>query len=306
MTRKLSTGIWFIFFGVIALLHNFDVINFNFWAILPYWPLLLIALGANLIFQHKKNGALILGIINIVLCLYLTYIGITSTKHLNITENITQSITTTTSTDTTGALHSINTPYNTTIESVNLTLNLGALAVTIDSTSSPELLHADVNNNNIGLKITRSEDEKEPNIEVNSVIKHESAKSSRATFVLNTNPIWDLTLNMGAVSFRANLQNHKFSKLEINAGATSSKLTLGMPSIEESNIEINTAASSFKIDIPKDAACRVEMTTLLSSSKLDGFIKKDGYYETPNYNSAEKKYNINLDGAANSLKISRY
>lgn len=307
MKGKISTGIWFIFFGVIALLHNFDIINFNFWAILPYWPLLIIALGANLIFQNKSNGTFILSFINIALCLFLTYIGITSNNRFNITENFKENITVGTSNDTTDAYSSISTPYDPTIESTKLDLNLGALAITIDSNSTQDLLlHADVNNNNIGLKLTRNDDEGEPKIEVSSVIKRENAKNSRATLALNTNPLWDLTVNMGAVSFKGNLSNHKFSNIEINAGAASIDLQLGMPAVEESRIEINTAASAFKINIPKEAACRVDKTTILSSTKLDGFVKKDDYYETPNYENADKKYIISLDGVTNSLKINRY
>lgn len=302
MKGKISTGIWFIFFGIIALLYNFNVIHFNFWAILPYWPLLVVTLGANLIFQNRKNGTLIMSILNIGICLYLGYVGMTSNEHFSFLNNINIQ----NSQDTTGTSQTVSVPFDESIREAKLSINAGALAIVMDTTNTSDLIIANTTNNNIGLKLLQSDDTSKPKLELNSIIKRENSKNNSVTFALNRNPVWDLDLNIGAASFTANFSHHKFSKMEINSGAASMNIKLGAPSQEISSIEINTAASSCKIQIPKDAACRVETTTLLSSRNLDGFEKNGDYYQTSNFDTATKKYDITVDGAANSLKISRY
>jgi len=157
----------------------------------------------------------------------------------------------------------------------------------------------------VGLKLVESGDSNSPNLEVNMVIKKEG-KNNIATLALNENPIWDIYINMGAATFTGDLSRHKFSNMEINAGAASMTLKLGMPSVENSTIEVNTGASSFVINIPKEAACQVEVSSFLSSKKIEGFDKNGSSYQTPNFENAEKKYTIHIEGAANSLKINRY
>lgn len=300
MKGKISTGIWFIFFGIIALLHNFNVINFNFWAILPYWPLLIITLGANLIFQNKKNGTLILSILNFGICFYLGFVGMTSTNSYNILNNINNSK------DITGTAQTVNSPFTADIQEAKLTINAGALSLKMDTIATIELLEAKTDQRSIGLKLSRSGESNKPTLELNTIIKNENKKNNNVIFALNKEPIWQLELNIGAAAFAANLSEHKFSSMEINAGAASVYLKLGEPTHEVSNIEINTAASTCKIDIPDKVACRVEASTFLSSRKLDGFEKNGDYYQTVNYETAAKKYHISIDGAANSLKINRY
>lgn len=302
MKGKISTGIWFIFFGIIALLHNFDVINFNFWAILPYWPLLVIALGANLIFQQRPNGALILSIINIVLCIFLGYKGLTSTERFNFGDKINYN----TNNDTTGTHSSVNTTFKNGTETATLEFNVGASATILDTLPSSQLLEASSPNGNIGLKLVTRGDSLAPELELNSVVKQNNNNNNKIRLGLNSAPIWDLSINMGAASFTGDFRNHKVDKMEINAGAASINMTFGMPQSQTSVIEINSAASSCKISIPKDAACRLEMESILTSKKFEGFHKKENAQQTENYDTAEKKYLINITGAANSLNISRY
>jgi len=208
--------------------------------------------------------------------------------------------------DTTGASPTIHSPFLDNIKTAKLELNMGAVAVNIDTIPSNELLRAETANKNLVLKLTQSGESDNPNLAVSSIINNNNEKNNRITLALNENPIWNMDINIGAVSFNANLSNHKFSNLEINAGASSMNITLGTPAVEISKIEINTAASSCRISIPNDVACQIETTTILSSKKLPGFIKVGDYYQTSNYETETNKYNITLDGAANSLKISRY
>lgn len=302
MQGKIAIGIWFVFWGLIVLLYNLNIINFNFWAILPYWPLLIISIGASLIFQNRRNNILIISSINIILCLVIVYIGLTSTNKFDITDTVSIS---NSNESTLGSESQIATPYSNNIKSAQLILNGGGLALRIDSNESNELLEATSDHRGVGFKLARKGDDDHPVLEINNILRNEN-KNSKATVLLNSSPIWDIQINMGAAKLNADLRNHKISNLEVNAGAASMNITLGMPTVADSKINMNTAASSFVINIPRDAACRLEMSTVLSSRKLDGFEKIDDYYQTTNYNTATNKYNISIDGAANSLKINKY
>lgn len=302
MRGKISTGIWFIFFGIIALLHNFNIINFNFWALLPYWPLLIIAIGANLIFQHRPNGMLILSTINIILCIFLGYKGMTSTERFNFGNKVNY----TNPNDTIGAGPIVHTAFIPGTETSTLEFNVGAAAVELDSVPSVELIKASAPNGNVGLKLLTKGDSVSPNLELNTVIKKDNNLQNKIHLALNENPIWNLTINMGAASLTSDFSKHKLANMEINAGAASLNMRFGMPQIQKSTIEINTAASSCTIYVPKEAACRLEMESILTSKKFEGFHKKDDAQQTENYDSAEKKYLIKITGAANSLKINRY
>lgn len=301
MKGKISTGIWFIFFGVIALLHNFDIINFNFWALIPYWPLLIIAIGANLIFQNRPFGILILTVINICLCIFLGYIGLTSTARFS-SSIINYHV----SSDTLGTAPFVETPFITGTAQASLEFNVGASTITLDSVPSKQLFRASTPNGNIGLKLENSGDSLFPHLELTSVVKHNNNQQNKIQLAFHQSPLWNLTINMGAASFVADFSKYKIENLEINAGAASLNMTFGMPQAQESILEINTAASSCTINIPKDAACKLEMESILTSKKFDGFHKKEDAQQTANYDTAEKKYIIKITGAANSLKINRY
>ena len=298
MKSKISTGVWLIFFGVIALLDNFDILDFNFYSIIKYWPLLIVSIGINLIFQYKNYGTAIIIAVNLVLCVFLAYVGYTSHDKFNWMGKIIQH---TQITDTINTSETVHVPFTEEYDDPHLEFNIGASTVKIDG-NTKQMLEAKSQNNKLTFDLETSDND----IQLNAIIKDKNAKDHVVFLALNKQPTWDLTFNIGAARFEADFTSHKFAKLEINSGAAAVVFKLGQPANEETEIEINTAASSCKIALPKDVACAIEMTTIFSSNKLEGFTKKDGIWQTSNYDTAAKKYIINLNGAANSLKIDRY
>ncbi|HLS36728.1 MAG TPA: DUF5668 domain-containing protein [Sphingobacterium bovisgrunnientis] len=298
MKSKISTGIWLVFFGIIALLDNFNIIDFNFYAIIKYWPLLIVSLGINLIFQYKNYGTAVIIALNMALCLFLAYVGYTSTDKFNWSNKV---VLNNMANDTTGSEQSVEVPYSDEIKEPKFTLNIGAALVDIDSNTN-QLIEANSQSKSLGFNLNRIED----NFELNAAISDKSAKSHKINLALNSTPLWKMTFNIGAAKFNADFSAHKFSRMEINSGAANVTLKLGQPALDDVKIEINTAASTARLSLPKDVACAIDMTTILSNNKLEGFTKKDGVWQTDNYETAAKKYNVELNGAANSLKIDRY
>src|SRR5690606_24495956 len=80
MENKITSGIWFVFIGVVLLLHNLDIIHFNFWATIKYWPLLIIIMGVNLIAQNKLYGNYIKIGCNVLFLGWIFYVGMTASE----------------------------------------------------------------------------------------------------------------------------------------------------------------------------------------------------------------------------------
>ncbi|MCA5006220.1 LiaF transmembrane domain-containing protein [Sphingobacterium bovistauri] len=298
MKSKISTGIWLVFLGIIALLDNFSIIDFNFYAIIKYWPLLIVSLGINLIFQHKNYGTGVIIAVNIALCIFLTYVGYTSNDKFNWTGKLAYK---NNIKDTSETEQNLSIPFTEKINNPKLTFNIGASKIKVDNNTT-QLLEAQSESKNLGLTLDQSGN----NIEISAVSSDKNAKNHFVNLSLSDTQNWILAFNIGAAQLTADLSSHKIEKLEINSGAANVNIKLGQPTIEKVKVEINTAASNTKISIPKDAACAVDMTTILSNNNLQGFIKRDDMWVTDNYDTASKKYIIELNGAANSLKIDRY
>ncbi|NGM63292.1 hypothetical protein G5B30_15390 [Sphingobacterium sp. SGG-5] len=300
MNKKVGTGIWFIFFGIIILLDNFDVIDFNFYALLDYWPLIIIAVGIHILLQNRRNGPMWSALVSLCMCIFLLYIGLTSTKRFNL-----PIFTSNNSAQDSTLKDTVTLAFPPNVNAATLTFDLGAAALVLDSLPSKDLIQASSPNGNGGLKVENNLKGDRSYIEITGVTQKASTHQNSIHLALNTAPIWSLKFNMGAASFTGHLAPYKFTDLEINAGVTSLTLHLGMPRLSLSTIEINTAASSCTINLPKTAACQIEHDSMLSSQTLEGFVKEDNTYKTENYDQATNKYLLKIKGAANSIAIHR-
>jgi hypothetical protein len=122
---------------------------------------------------------------------------------------------------------------------------------------------------------------------------------------LNENPVWNIRLNLGAMSSKLYFDKFKVKSFDMNAGASKSYIKFG--SLYDSvYVSIDAGASSLKIAIPENAGCRVAGETALFSKSLNGFEKRNGIYETPNFESADVKFFVEIDGGVSKLKIVRY
>lgn len=51
--KRITTGIIFLFIGIILLLSKMDIIDFNWFEVFRYWPLLIILVGVNILVPKK-------------------------------------------------------------------------------------------------------------------------------------------------------------------------------------------------------------------------------------------------------------
>lgn len=297
MNNKIATGVWLVFIGIVVLLHNLDIIHFNFYAIIKYWPLAIVSVGISLLLQNRPHGILISTACNILICAFLVIVGTISndTSHLSGSTHYAQ-----------GGQQSVHVDKDENIEKAELNINGGAASFKLAaSTDSSKLFHAWTDSPNVKLTLKSSGNTKKK-ITLDTDIKRNNNKNN-IDFYLHPSPIWDLELNLGAASFNADFSPYDLKSLDLNSGASAMNMTFGQPKNGTTNIEINTAASSIAIKVPKGTAYFVESANILSSTKFEGAKKIKGReYATDNYDQETNRYKIELTGAANSFSISTY
>lgn len=302
MNNKIATGIWLVFAGVVFLLHNFKLIDFNFGAILNLWPLLLVSIGINLLLQNRRNGKYLVVICNILLCIFVFYRGMSSDHRSN-----TPSWAASNNHEQQGSYNEqVSYDWNEEIRSAELTLSGGASKYSFATGSdSTKLIEAKTSQPSGALKLKSSGD-REVAMELTST-RPDRGKNTPISIDLNKKPTWDFVFNLGASSISADFRELLLGSIELNSGASAMELHLPVPKNGITTIEVNTAASKIKLHLPKDANCRVETEAIMSNNKFEDVELVNGNErKSRGYDSASDKYNIKVSGAANSVSILRY
>lgn len=297
--KNIFWGIVLITIGIMFILKNMDIINFNWVMVFQLWPLLLIFWGISLI-PVKDYIKLILSVLALAIGLWLVnynksdvYFGwhINNEDKANWKEqNISES-------------------YDSTISYA--TLKMDAVAGDFKIQGTTDKLIDFESKGNIGdykMLISNEDSNKVVKIglESNVVRINNHNKGNDTRILLNPNPIWTLKFEAGASSVNFDLTAFKVEKIKFEGGASDIKLKVGNR-ISLVNIEIEAGASSIKIYIPKESACELDGDNVLSSKKLEGFTKfNDDVYRTADFDKASNKIFIKLDAAVSKYSVERY
>jgi hypothetical protein len=127
-----------------------------------------------------------------------------------------------------------------------------------------------------------------------------------ARIKLNVYPEWEIDINATSSDLDFDLSKFKIKTIKLNGGAGTFAIKLGQPFIT-SDINIATGAASVKFVIPQNAACRITTSSTFSSNDFEGFIKRENrVYETPGFNAAKNKFNIQFGGVMSEFEVKRY
>ncbi|TDS15988.1 LiaI-LiaF-like domain-containing protein [Sphingobacterium paludis] len=308
MENKITSGIWFVFIGLILLLHNIDVIDFNFIATLKYWPLLIVIVGINLMVQNRVYGNYIKIACNVIFLGWLTYVGLTkpSTHWASDLLN-NKDIKIGDLDDRDPLVQQVESALDDSASEAKLEFNGGAGKFSVNSSDISQLITAKSDDDKMGMNIKSSLNSGKQIVVLNAKPITDGKKTGMVSIHLNATPLWDFEFNYGAATIDGDLSALRFKNLAINTGASNMDLKLGMPEVERSKINIATGASKIHFSIPKEAAISVKYSSILSKNAFEGFAtKKNGKAKTANYDEATKKFDIELDGAANTFTITRY
>lgn len=314
-TQRIVWGLILVFIGGILLLENFNVIDFHWRAVFHLWPLVLIVIGANMIINRSNQVAgAIAGIaITVAALCFVGYQGMYG--HYESSRFIDWNYRHDGDDDKpepTGAWkkNNFSEPYLDTIKIATLEISGGATTYTIKD-SSANLIDIDVKHRDSGYSLNRvsSDSSVVLKFDMKSGKKHFNFgddDETAANLKLNSRPLWNINLEMGAGESNFDLSKFRVASLHMEGGAASFKTKLGMPEAI-TNVTAKTGVAEVKLSVPKEAACQIKVASGMSSRDFDGFDKQaDGTYATPNFKTSAKKIVIYLKGGLSDFEVTRY
>lgn len=142
-----------------------------------------------------------------------------------------------------------------------------------------------------------------------------SGTRARLDALLDRSVVWDLTMQAGVATTRADLSDLKLSALTIDAGVSDTAVTLGRISsavdVTAVPVKVDAGVSSIKLRIPKGAQVRVLVKGGLSSINVDKDLKHlaggdDKRYETDGFDDGDAYYDVVIDAGVGSIDVELY
>jgi hypothetical protein len=301
---KTSLGLVIVFIGTFILLDNLDVISFNWLAVVYFWPVLVILIGINILLPRKMEGQILSIMATVIVLVFFAYQGLKSGGKWNSS--------TKEKTETQGNLVSrLSRDYDQKVDYAELNISGGAVEYNISETTS-KLIDIEASSSLSSFSLSSMIDDGKAVLGfkqkgTDGIIGNRLKSANKASVRLNSTPIWDIKLEIGAGKADLDLKSFKVRNLEIDGGVSAIKIALGMPAEEISKIDFEGGMSSLVIQLPKQVACIIYVESALSSLKFPGFIKQEnGTYLSDNYNENLKRIEIKLENGLSSIEINRY
>ncbi len=113
----------------------------------------------------------------------------------------------------------------------------------------------------------------------------------------------DLLIQSGAGDISIDLERLRVTNLDLEAGAVSAELvTPAQAGFTDATIGIG--AASLEITVPEDVAARIRVDAGMSSVDIDDrFPKVNGVHESPGYDAAAHRLNLEVVGGAASIEV---
>jgi hypothetical protein len=320
----LIPGTILVILGAIFLLDNFGVINFDWTNIFHLWPIILVMAGVNIMFAHNRTaGATLVKLLVVFIGMgFLLFGGFRNgrTRHTWF-HNYSNDNTWNDESDSSNGDSIVKVegsgrytePYKPEVKTAKLIVSGGATSYTLTNTTD-QLFDAETKEygNRYRLATSMNGSEEEINFSMNDSKRHHfnwtfgKNRSNHADIMLNTTPIWDITVEAGAAKLNFDLSKYKVNLIKLEGGAASFNVKMGQP-LATTNVDISTGVASVDLSIPQNAACHISTDTGLSSKTFDGFDKKsDTEYETAGFANASNKMYIRMSGGVSSFRVSRY
>lgn len=286
-------GVILVFIGIFLLLNNLDFIKWSVFEVaFDLWPLILIAVGASIVFNDKKTIKTLVWIgffvIIIAYGFYLQY----STYRLPTNDK-----------------PNISYQLDSNIKAASLDLDLTGVDLKINSSSDTDLLDGYIGNPNVDKKIDYLSNGEKAKIVLKERVRRVNLRTNKGyqgNLYLSNKVIWDIDGDIGAVSGNMDFRDLKVSNLDLDFGAGDVKLLLGN-NVDSLNVDINAGATNINIVVPKDLGVKVKLDGGLKRSNLKdlNWNLVNGWYVSPNYETSLSKTSIDVDmGVGNfDLKV---
>jgi hypothetical protein len=278
--------------GVVFLLSNFGYLSVNVWQVIfNLWPLLLIAVGFDILIGSRSWLASVFGLVLmlalLVASLWLLNIGAVSTSSAQVRQ-ISQGLD--------GA------------QQAHVVIEPGVGSLDISAMAEPTALVAGTLPSEQVMKISQNFE-----MEGDTAIYRLSATGGNYVFPGSADLFsWDLELapelpidlevELGAGDMNLKLTELVISTLKLDFGVSAAEINL--PDQGGLDGTIDAAIGQVIIRVPSDVGLRVRKDTAIVIVNFpDDYRQSDGVYTSPNYASADQRIDLQIDMAIGRIVI---
>ncbi len=319
-SKNIFSGGFLILIGFLFLGKEFGWFNIDWHEISRLWPLLLIYLGLVAFIGKSSRSATVITII--LLCVAIPIVIVRSCKEKVETAFNDHDIHIDMDDDDNdndnhddedyhfkGTKQKLVESMNPLVKNAKFEFSGGAAEFIINGTSN-DLVEADADLDFGNISLKKTGDSSNPNIHFalkgkKNNIHFGDDNHNKINLKLNPNVIWDMNFEFGAGKADFDLSEYKINKLSIKTGVTETDVKLG-DKVDNLDVQVESGLTSIEFNIPESVGCRIDVDGGLNSKDFDGFIQKNGHWETPNFEKSTKKINISFDGGLQELKVKRY
>jgi len=305
--RKIFWGLLLVLIGILFILKNTGVLFFTWHSMWQLWPVILILWGISLI-PVKDWIKLLLSFVTVVVTFFaVQQYGPKDNHNWNWEWNDNNNRDNDDEDSTTVYNNVMSEDFDTLTKFAELKLNIGVGKFTINDTTNM-LIEVKHDNDNANYSMTAKAEDSLTIIDL-SLEKgefNEGKVSNNVNLKLNTNPIWDLDLNVGAAEVKFDLSGFKTRNLKIQGGASDIDLKIGA-AVPLTDVKLEAGAASIMIRVPESAGCEIISNTFMASKNFKGFTKVGKQkYQTPNFASSTNKIMIDLQAGVARVDVVRY
>ncbi|MBK9247767.1 MAG: hypothetical protein IPM69_06525 [Ignavibacteria bacterium] len=312
-TGRIFWGTFLLSSGIILLLGNYGMVNVYWEGVWKLWPLALIIWGAKAFIQDQTIRSVLSACGGILLGMALfsgIFTGVNTIKeNINFDCDSPRS-----GKETSQVLTETFESTDSTVKAVNFELDAGAGKFFITGDSTQSLVEASTLSSFGGYDLETTRNDSSTTVELSMQDGHvhwnwfkRNKMENRVDIKLNTFPLWNLDVDLGASASNFDLTKYRVNKLSMDVGAASVKVKLG-DRTDSTHFNLECGAASVELSIPTNSGCILEFEDdELSGTDLAGFEKiSESTYRTANFEAATKKVFVNLSMGASKFKVIRH
>lgn len=197
------------------------------------------------------------------------------------------------------------------IQKANFNLEGGAGSFTLKG-NTDKLFQADTRSSVLGFLSNTTINKLANTATVNLKMEEGNVKlnngelSNKAQIELNEKPIWNIDLGLGAGKGDFDLSNYKVEGLKVSTGVADMNIRLG-DKLERTHVDIEAGVASIDLEIPRSAGCEINIDGALNLTSFDDLEKiNDKLYRSPGFEKSSKKITVTFEGGLSKVKIRRY
>ena len=305
--RRIRNGAILISAGVVLFMNTTDHLPWTVWMnIFSLWPIVLVAIGIELLFKRTKLS--FLAILSPLLFLaailgpaFLFETGLGKMHRASATylwsQDLDSALTKTTATIQ--------------LKAGDLKLSSGTdklISAELDYSDRKPLVSYERSNTDSSATVEIKDSERTRwgwNL-TNGCFWGGWEKKNWEIRLTNSIPI-DLRVDTKAGKITLDFSDLKINNFDLEAKASNIDIKIGNL-VNTVTGTIEAKATKLSISLPEDMGLRIENHAKLSSTSFSWFTLKerDNVYETPDFEQASRKLTLYLDGSAIKLKISKY